>query len=92
MRLNRTLSNNCFPKSGDTRARNLRKFSIKFLHLCVDVQYPSNTTSTYKRRNLLKNLRMFIASVPPLDLKINHGLSHSIIYLRQEILVLRAII
>ena len=33
-----------------TQARNLRKFSSKFLHSCVDEQCPSNMTST---RNII---------------------------------------
>ena len=33
--------------SCDTRARNLRKLSSKFFHLCVDERYSSNMTSTH---------------------------------------------
>ena len=34
-------------KADDTWARNLHKLFSKFLHLCVDEQYPSNMTSTH---------------------------------------------
>ena len=42
-------------KASDTRARNLRKFSSTFLHLCVNEQYPSNMTSTNNHENVLEN-------------------------------------
>ena len=35
-------------EAGDTRARNLRKFWSKFLHLCVDEQYLKNMMSTFR--------------------------------------------
>ena len=62
----------CFTdKADDTQARNLRKFSSKFLHLCVDEQYSSNMMSTHNRRNILENLRKFLAHVSPANKKGN---------------------
>ena len=52
-------------KVGDARTRNLRKFPDKFLHLCVDKQYPNNMTSSFKNRNLRENLRKFIVRESP---------------------------
>ena len=52
-------------KASDTRARNLREFSSKFLHSWVDEQYPSNMISKHYHKNLLKNLRKFNAHESP---------------------------
>ena len=52
-------------KASDIRARNLRKFSSKILHLCVDEQYPSNMTSILNHRNFIETLRKFIARLSP---------------------------
>ena len=50
-------------QAGETREKNLRKFSGKFLHLCVDKQYSINAMSTRNHRLLHGNLRKFIADV-----------------------------
>ena len=49
------------PKAGDTRARNFRKFSNKFLHSCAYEQYDVKTQSL----KLVGNLCKFIACVLP---------------------------
>ena len=46
----------CMSKADNTSARNLPKFSGKFLYLRIDVQYPSNMTSTYNHRKLTHKL------------------------------------
>ena len=52
-------------KAVDTLARNLRKFFNKYLHSYVGKQYPNNIMSTHNHRNLLENMRKFIARVSP---------------------------
>ena len=44
-----------------TRARNLRKFSNKFLYSCVHEQYSSNKMSIHSYKNMHENLRKLIA-------------------------------
>ena len=49
-------------KASDTWARNWHKFSSKFLHnKCVNEQYLSNMAPIQDYKNLLENLREFIA-------------------------------
>ena len=50
-------------KTVDTPAINLRKFSSKFLDLCVDFILVGHCLSTHKCRNLLENLRKFLTRV-----------------------------
>ena len=62
----------------------MRKFSSKFSHLRVDEQYPSNMTLIHNRRNLLKNLRKFIARVYFIGVDLNTAFDYC---LDQELLV-----
>ena len=57
--------NKMVAKAGDTWAIHLRKFSSKFLRLCVDVILFGYCSSTHKLRNLLENLHQFFARVSP---------------------------
>ena len=50
-----------YSKASDIQARNLHKFLSKFLHSCVDEQYPSIVMATLNHRNLLENLGKIIA-------------------------------